>query len=84
MAKIKDKDREKKVMKTSERLFGVPGSTFLGMKIEDVCAMKIDLADKMLTKAQDVHWSKRDNILVKELMTAVDHQQGLLDELYKG
>ena len=71
---------DKKIMPTHE-LYGVSPSIFKEMSYVEVLQLKIDAARKVVKKELDVHYMKRDSIIIAKALDAEKFNDQLLKEM---
>ena len=70
-----------KVIKSSEYLYGVSGSIFMGMLYEDVLELKYQLTKVMIDKLFEDHYMIRDSGRINDIIAAQKFNEKLIKEL---
>lgn len=74
---------QEKIIKSSEYLYNVPGSTFLGMLYENVLDLKVKLTKRLINTLLNEHYLTRDTQRINYLLNAQKFNEGLIRELHE-
>ncbi len=72
---------KKKELKKTEYLFGIHPSEFRKMNYIDVLYLKLNGASNVLEELLQVHYSKRDDERINDVLKAIEHTRQLIIEL---
>jgi hypothetical protein len=71
----------KKILKSSEYLYNVPGSSFKGMSYEEVLVAKIKLTKMLIDTLLEEHYMTRDTVRINDVLNAQKFNEKLIKEL---